>query len=172
MFGQRKNFAVVLAIFVAVYASLNLAYFSIPDAWLRNVIYLHALLSPCKHLLELVYGPGGVSIADSALVSQKAYVAVVRGCDGAGLLFLVTAAIACFPSSLKMKLLGGIGAVLLLHVLNVLRIAGLFIVFAEHRTLFDQLHNLIIPTALLLVSGAYFMWWIERCSAAATQLRA
>lgn len=149
----------MLFVFVTVYCAFNLAYFLIPDHWLKEVFHHYGLLLPCAQALNWMYGSGTVSVSDGALVSQGAYLAIVRGCDGAGLVFLLGAAIACYPSTLRAKLTGFIAGIALVYLLNLVRIFGLFLVFRDHRHIFADLHNLVIPLLLLLACGGFFLWW-------------
>lgn len=145
-------------IFLTVYALLNLAYFSLPDAQLKQIHEL-LVLRPCSAILNTWLGVGAVIVSDHGLVSEGIYLAVVRGCDGAGVLFLLLAAVACFPARPAAKLVGMLAGLVLVQVLNVARIATLFLVFKDHRASFPDLHNLYLPTAMLLICGLAFMLW-------------
>ncbi|MCE4557367.1 hypothetical protein [Pelomonas cellulosilytica] len=147
------------AIFVLVYALLNWCYFLLPDAQLKRVHEV-LILQPCAAVLNSVLD-ASVGIRDNGLVSDGIYLAVVRGCDGAGVLFLLLAAVACFPSRAAPKLIGLVSGLVLVHVLNVARIVALFVVFKDHRNSFSDLHDLYVPTAMLLICGVAFMLWMS-----------
>lgn len=148
------------AIFLVVYALLNWGYFLLPDVQLKRVHEV-LILQPCAAVLNGVLG-ADVGIRDNGLVSDGMYLAVVRGCDGAGVLFLLLAAVACFPARVKAKLVGLMAGLVLVHMLNVARIVALYMVFRDHRNLFSDLHNLYVPTAMLLICGVAFLLWTSR----------
>lgn len=145
------------AAFLAVYALLYLAYFFLPDADLKRV-HDAFILQPCAAVLNHVLG-ATVSVSDNGLVSEGIYLRIVRGCDGAGVLFFLLAAIGCFPARAAVKFGGLLGALMLVHILNVARIVVLYFVFKDQRDLFSDLHNLYLPTAMLLICGLAFMLW-------------
>lgn len=147
------------AIFVLVYALTNWCYFLLPDAQLKRVHEV-LILQPCAAVLNGVLD-ASVVIRDNGLVSDAIYLAVVRGCDGAGVLFLLLAAVACFPAGAAARLIGLLAAVMLVHVLNIARIVALYVVFRDHRHSFSDLHNLYVPTAMLLICGVAFLLWIS-----------
>lgn len=149
----------MLAVFITCYAGFNLGYFWLPDAWLQEVAHRYGILIPSAEILNRYYGNDVVRIEGGGLASQDAYLAVVRGCDGAGLAFLLISAIACYPINWKSKLKGVLVGACLVYVLNLARIVGLFIVFQENRVIFASLHNFAIPLVLLLLCGTFFLWW-------------
>lgn len=148
------------AIFLVVYALLNWGYFFLPDAQLK-LVHDVLILQPCAAVLNGVLG-AAVGIRDNGLVSDGMYLAVVRGCDGAGVLFLLLAAVACFPAGVNAKLAGLMAGLVLVHILNVARIVALYMVFRDHRNSFSDLHNLYVPTAMLLICGVAFLLWTSR----------
>lgn len=159
MTSASRSLFRMLAVFVACYALLNLGYFWVSDAWLKEIAHHYGLLLPSASALNLFYGHGTVVIEDGGLVSQDSYLAVVRGCDGAGLMFLLSSAVMCYPTNWRSKFWGLTVALLLVYALNLARIIGLFVVFQSNRGIFANLHNVVIPLALLLICGAYFLWW-------------
>lgn len=147
------------AVFLLVYALLNWCYFLLPDVQLKRVHEV-LILQPCATVLNSVLDVS-VGVRDNGLVSDGIYLAVVRGCDGAGVLFLLLAAVACFPSNTAAKLAGLLSGLALVHGLNVARIVILYLIFKDYRNSFSDLHNLYMPTAMLLVCGIAFLLWMS-----------
>lgn len=79
----------------------------------------------------------------------------------AGVLFLLLAAVACFPSNTAAKLAGLLSGLALVHGLNVARIVILYLIFKDYRNSFSDLHNLYMPTAMLLICGIAFLLWMS-----------
>ncbi len=147
--------------FVAIYTCLHMLYFLVPDVFLSKVIYHYGIVSLSAVLINLIQAGEAVVADENFIKSSKAVLEVVRGCDGAGVLFLMSAAIVSFAAKWKMKLLGLIGAFLLFYLLNQLRIVGLYFVVAYQRELFAPLHTYFIPTLIIIIGCIFFAWWAQ-----------
>ena len=147
------------ASFVGIYALLHYAYFKIPDELFREVIYSHGFVAPCTNLIHWILPDERVSVVQNHLVSPRADLEIVRGCDGAGALFLVVAALLVFPATFQRKLLGlGLG-ILLMYGLNLARITGLYFLIAYQRDWFPLVHTYLAPTLIILLACLFFAWW-------------
>ena len=145
--------------FVGIYALLHYAYFKIPDELFREVIYNQGLVAPCTNLIHWIFPDERVSAVENHLVSSRADLEIVRGCDGAGALFLVIAAILTFPATFRRKLIGlGLG-ILLMYGLNLVRITGLYFLIAYQRDWFPLVHTYLAPTLIILLACLFFAWW-------------
>jgi exosortase family protein XrtM len=143
----------------------HFAYFSIPDLVFREILYYRGLGSVCSELIHWLAPLEGVSAVHNHVLSPRADLEIVRGCDGAGALFLIVAAILAFPANFKRKLLGlGVG-VLLMYGLNLGRIVGLYFIIAYQRDWFDLVHTYLAPTLIIVLACLYFAWWAFGSSA-------
>jgi exosortase family protein XrtM len=93
------------------------------------------------------------------LLSAKANLEIVRGCDGAGVLFLVVSAIIAFPSIWRRRLVGLFLGIGLIYLLNLLRICILYFVIAYRPGWFPLVHVYLAPTLMVMVGCCYFAWW-------------
>jgi exosortase family protein XrtM len=84
---------------------------------------------------------------------------IVRGCDGAGVLFLIISAILVFPAGLMRKLLGLLLGIGLIYGLNLLRICILYYVIAYQPSWFQLIHTYAAPTLMVILGCFYFAWW-------------
>lgn len=159
--AQHRPFRPVLfvAVFVGIYAALHALYFAIPDRVLRQVIHYYAIVAPGAELIRLAAPHEPVSAQEGTLKSPQASLSIVRGCDGAGVAFLLMAAVLAFPTRPQRKLLGIAGALTLTYLLNQLRVVGLYFVAAYRHDWFDLLHNFLIPTFIIVVCCVAFAWW-------------
>lgn len=155
---QGPQVLFVLA-FVIVYGLLHSVYFKIPDEFLHTFVYYHGIVAPGADIIRIAAPQEGVRGFENLLSSPRASLEVVRGCDGAGMVFLLIAAILAFSATLRRKLLGILGAVLLIYLLNLLRIVGLYFVAAYRQEWFLPLHVYFVPTFLIVVSCIYFAFW-------------
>jgi exosortase family protein XrtM len=154
--------------FVAIYAALHALYFAVPDSILREVVHYYAIVAPGAQLIRLTVPQEPVTAAAGTLSSPRAALSIVRGCDGAGVAFLLMAAVLAYPASSKRKLLGILGALGLTYVLNQMRVVGLYFVAAYRHEWFNLLHNFLIPTFIIVVCCVFFAWWAARSAGART----
>ncbi len=145
--------------FVAVYATLHALYFAIPDGILRGVVHYYGIVAPGAKLVTLAAPDERVFAEQGTLRSEKARLTIVRGCDGAGVAFLLVAAIVAFSAGWKQKLLGVLGALLLTYLLNQIRIVVLYFIAAYRHDWFNLLHNYFIPTFVIVVCCIFAAWW-------------
>jgi exosortase family protein XrtM len=148
-----------LFLFVAIYAALHAAYFRVPDAVLREVVHFYAIVWPGAAVIQLASPGAQVVAVQGTLRSPKATLNVVRGCDGAGVVFLMIAAVVAFAAGWKQKLLGIGAALLLTYLLNQVRVVVLYFVAAYRYDWFNLLHNYLIPTFIIVVCCMFFTWW-------------
>jgi exosortase family protein XrtM len=148
-----------LVLFVAVYAALHAAYFRVPDAVLREVVHFYGIVWPGAAVIQLASPGEQVVAVQGTLRSPKATLNIVRGCDGAGVAFLMVAAVVAFAGGWKRKLLGVAAALLLTYLLNQVRVVVLYFVAAYRYDWFNPLHNYLIPTFIIVVCCIFFAWW-------------
>ena len=156
---SRFNEWLQFILFVGCYALLNYGYFKIPDDLFMKVIYYHGVVTICADLINMFAPMEQVLAQHNHLLSVKANLEIVRGCDGAGVLFLVVSAIIAFPSTGRRKLIGLLLGIGLIYLLNLLRISILYFVIAYQPDWFQLVHVYLAPTLMVLVGCCYFAWW-------------
>ncbi len=137
------------------------AYMAIPNNVLIEVVYRYLIIEPCAALINLLVPAENVAADGGLLRSSAASLVVVRGCDGAGILFLLAAALLAFSMPWPRKLLGVLYGIVLVYLLNLARIVGLYFVAAYARDWFVVLHTLIVPLMLIVIISLFFSWWIN-----------
>lgn len=148
-----------LAKFAGGYVVCRVLYFALPDALLQALIHF-AIAVPVAAIVGLVAPHEALRAIDANLVSPRATLEIVRGCAGAGVAFLLAAAIAAFPSGLKRKLRGVALGLAFVYALNALRIVGLYGVLAYRGEWFEILHLYIVPLGVIAAAAAFFGWWV------------
>ena len=151
--------ALQILLFLGFYGIFHTLYFGLPDAILREVVYNRGIGVFCSKLIHFIAPMEQVSAVLNHLQSPVADLEIVRGCDGAGAVFLVMAAILAFPASVKRKLIGLVLGILLMYSLNLIRISGLYFVVAYHNDWFQIIHTYLAPTLLIIVACLFFAWW-------------
>ena len=153
----------VLTMFLC-YAAFYCAYREVPDEWLRDIVYHYGLVLPSASLIHWLNPVQHVMADLNRLDSSSARLEIVRGCDGSGVLFLLSAALIAFPASRRMRFRGialGAGVV---YLLNLARLVGLYFVAAYHPSWFAPLHSYFIPTLLVVIDSLFFMRWARAAS--------
>ncbi len=112
----------------------------------RSVHPYHGVVKVCADLINIIAPLEQVLAQQNHLISAHAKLEIVRGCDGAGVLFLVISAILVFPASLRRKLLGLLFGVSLIYGINLLRIGALYFVVAYQPDYFSLIHTYLAPT--------------------------
>ena len=148
-----------------IYALCHAAYLSLAIDTLSG-FYHEALILVSADLIRWL-APGETLIADgNRLLSATAQLEVVRGCDGAGVLFFLVAAIVVGSASWTGKLVGALAAAGLLYAMNLARLTGLYFVAAYRPDWFLPLHALFVPIAMIGIACLFYAAWLEKNSAA------
>lgn len=90
-------------------------------------------------------------------VNNKSVARVVEGCNAISVMILFTAFIIAFSTTFKKTFLYIIGGLLVIHILNVVRVALLslgFYYYPEHKEL---MHDIFFP---LFIYGVVFALWV------------
>jgi hypothetical protein len=155
---------IFLLMFSLFFSLFEFLYFIIPDAFLSGVIYHHGLVLPSAAIIQFLHPTEQVIAAHNILSSRGFSLEVVRGCDGAGIIFLLTAAILAFPASVKNKIFGIVTVSSLFIILNFIRIVGLYFVMSYKSQWFAPLHTYFIPTFIIILGCLFFAVWVQMAS--------
>jgi len=149
-----------LILFTCVYGALEGAYFLVPDDLLLD-IYHRCIISVGADIIRFFSPREPVVAIANSLRSGGVALEVIRGCDGAGVAFLVTSAIATFPARASRKLVGAVAGIALIYLLNETRIIGLFYALTRYKPWFNQIHVYYAPTLMIVLGCIYFAWWVS-----------
>jgi exosortase family protein XrtM len=151
-----------LTLFVGAYVLLETCYFLVPDSILRNVVYHYGIVVASADVIHLITPHEWVTAIANRLNSERLVLEVIRGCDGAGVAFLLIAAMVAFPAGRCHKVTGSVTALVLVFLLNQVRIVGLYYIGAYQKDWFGVVHTYLAPTLMVAVASVYFTWWITR----------
>ena len=127
-FPRSFNAGWFLLQFACIYAALHVLYFATPDRLLREELHYYGIVAPGARLIKLLAPSEQVVAVEGTLQSPHATLNIVRGCDSAGVAFLLIAAVVAFPAGWNRKLVGILGSLILTYVLNELRVVLLYFV--------------------------------------------
>jgi exosortase family protein XrtM len=160
--SYRAGWFVIL--FIATYGLFEFLYFKISDSFLIDVIYYHGLVSPCVSIINFLSAGENAIAARNIISSHGVSLEVVRGCDGAGTIFLLAAAILTFSASFKNKIIGLVSGITLLVVINLLRIISLYFVMRYQNAWFTPIHTYFAPTLIIIISCFFFAVWAQHAA--------
>lgn len=146
--------------FVCLYVAMHAIYFQLPDSALAE-LYRFAINEPAAWAINLVgHGPP-VDVDGHRLVSPVAVLEIVRGCDGAGVVFITASAIIAFSAPWLHKAVGLVLGIVLIYGLNQLRVVVLYFVVVMRPDWFTPLHAFYIPTLIVIAASLYFLAWLS-----------
>lgn len=148
-----------IVVFLSVYLLFYSLYFAVPNLFLANVFYHNFIVFPAAFVINLCAPIEAIQAVVNKLISSKASLEIVRGCDGAGVAFLLMAAILAFKAKWKQKLAGLTVCLMMIFVINQIRIIGLYFIVAYQNNWFDIAHTYFAPTLIIIVSCLYFYGW-------------
>jgi len=146
--------------FAGIYVLLEAIYFALPDTFLRDVVYHDGVVVVSAAIIHWLQPQVWVFAEANRLQSSGVVLEIVRGCDGAGVAFLMIAAMFAFPASLHWKLFGAFAATLLVWTMNQARIVVLYFVVGYDKAWFAPIHGYIAPTLMVVVGGMFYILWL------------
>ena len=153
---QTLRFVVIAAV---LYGLFHLAYHKIPDDTLRKVIYPNVIGHAAAKVINTMTPDRKVRVRDNSIISSKAVLNIVRGCDGSGVWFMLMAAIIGFGGRIRHIVAGLLLGTAVVYVINQVRIIGLYYLVEWDRTWFPPVHTYYAPTLIIFLIAAYFLWW-------------
>jgi exosortase family protein XrtM len=145
--------------FVLGYTVLFALYGAVPNEVLRDVVFHYGLTQPSALLIDLVAPAERARAVANTIVSPRATLEIVRGCEGAGTFFLLGAAMLAFDAPWRRKLAGLAWGFAVVYLLNLARIVGLYFIVAHRETWFLVTHTYVAPIAVIAAVAAFFWWW-------------
>lgn len=153
---QTFRFITIAAL---LYGAFHFAYHKIPDDVLSTKIYPNVIGYFAADTIRFLTPDRTVLVVDNAIISKKAKLNIVRGCDGSGVWFMLMAAILGFGASIRHTLIGLVLGTLTVYLINQVRIVGLFYVIEYNRAWFPPIHTYYAPTLIIFLIAAFFLTW-------------
>lgn len=91
-------------------------------------------------------------------------VLIAPSCDGLNAMSILAAAILAFPASLRARCWGLLIGLPILVLINIVRVAGLFLVGLHFNRLFEIVHIYAFQVSLIAVAVACFLVWARSVS--------
>ncbi|HYX20855.1 MAG TPA: exosortase H [Thermoanaerobaculia bacterium] len=100
-----------------------------------------------------------VSVAGTAIRSDRFAVEIENGCNGVEAALLFVSAVLAFPAPWPRRLAGLAAGFLAIQALNFVRVVSLFWVGAHRPALFSSSHTVVWQSAVVLASVLLFLFW-------------
>ncbi|MGB5325354.1 MAG: exosortase family protein XrtM [Pseudomonadales bacterium] len=153
---QTLRFVIIAAV---LYGVFHWAYHQVPDDKLKTVIYPNVIGHAAAKVINTVTPDRNVRVNDNSIISRKAVLNIVRGCDGSGVWFMLMAAVLGFGGRIKHVLAGLVLGTFVVYAINQVRIIGLYYLVEWNRAWFPAVHTYYAPTLIIFLIAAFFLWW-------------
>lgn len=165
--GAASFSALRIVAFLALFMLLSMAWASLAGPALHQWVIEHMTVAPAAQLLGWLDPQLGVSAQGNRLQAEGGGLRVSGGCEGVDMALLLISGALCAAVGWRARMLGLVLGSALVFALNQARILGLFYAFRHNRELFDLLHTVLMPLAMVLVIGGFFIVWLGAVSRAA-----
>ena len=163
-FKERHPIVSFLLAFIACMAVFYLFYYS---SFYRNHLelpFLNFQANISSSILNLFGHNTNVNL--TSLAGNEFSVNIKSGCDGLEAMAIFASAIIIFPAKSRLKIVGLLWGITILFILNLLRIAGLYLVGLNFsQTVFDIMHiqgGFILFTMISVLLWFIWMNWTVR----------
>jgi exosortase family protein XrtM len=152
-----KRVAAFVLLFAGMYFALSQAWGEGLSRWLIDV----ATVKPAAWIARHLAGEADVVASGSHLMSPRASINVLYGCEGSDVLMLLASALLVAPAPWRDQLVGLAAGTVFVFALNQARVLALYFTLRDHRGWFGPLHGLIAPLAVVVLVGAFFLAWLS-----------
>ncbi len=151
-----------VAVFLVVFAVLDFGYQQSRETALETVLIDVVTVKTSAAVLSVIAPLEQVQAVEHRLVSPRARMSVLNGCEGTESALLIIAAVLAFAARWRHKAVGLLLGVALVFILNQIRIAWLYLTLRHAPEWFDALHGYIAPGLIVFILGFYFLAWTRR----------
>ncbi len=143
----------------SVFAGLQLLWEMVRNTVVEHILIAELLVRPAAVLVNLLTPQVGAIGNGRFLTAPGGGLQIVSACTGTETYFLLTAALVVFPLASRKRVCGVVLGLIFVYALNEVRILALFYAYRSGPVLFDYLHGIFIPIALILLICLFFLWW-------------
>jgi exosortase/archaeosortase family protein len=144
-----------------LFAFLQLGWQALRGTVIEHHVIHDGTVRPAAFIANVLTPGLGVSAVDATLHARGGGLNIQNGCEGLEALFMLLAAFAVAPLSWCSRLGGVLLGCAVVFATNQARILVLFYTYRADRELFDPLHAMVTPIAVILVVCVYFHAWLS-----------
>jgi exosortase/archaeosortase family protein len=146
-----------VVIFLASFFVLQLGWTQARGTFLERWVIDYATVRTSVAVVNALTPQADAVALGASILSPGGGVTVRNGCEGTEVLFLLIAAILCYPFSWGMRLAGAVAGLLFVFVINQVRLVALFYAVRTDSPLFGPLHGVVAPLVLILCTLIFFV---------------
>jgi exosortase/archaeosortase family protein len=161
---HRRSFGWRLTLFAAVFAILQLSWQGARGTRLEQIVVHDLTVLPAVAIANWLTPAVGARAVGFSLRAPGGGLNVLNGCEGLEALFLLVAALCVAPLPWRARMLGLALGTPFVFVVNQVRIVTLFYAARSSHALFDSLHSIVTPIAVILCVSVYFYAWLVHSS--------
>jgi len=125
-------------------------------------LLIHTMqVRPAAWLIQSMLGSMDVQAADTAILSGRVELQILRGCDGIEAWIILVTALIGFPAPWKHRLKGVLLGSLIIYALNLVRIVSLFHIGLYKPAWFSLAHGVIWQSAILVATVVFVLSWLQ-----------
>jgi exosortase/archaeosortase family protein len=148
-----------IAAFAGIFLVLQLAWQSAREGAFGSWIISTLLVQPVVWVINQLSPLMAAAALGDTIHAPGASLRVLNGCEGVEAWILLVAMLLAARSEFRHRVWGiALGTVFVL-LINQLRLLGLFYANRADRSLFDLLHSVVMPAAIVVAVLAYTAWW-------------
>jgi exosortase H (IPTLxxWG-CTERM-specific) len=106
-----------------------------------------------------------VSMRGTQIISPRFAVDIKNGCNGLETVIVFASAVLAFPAAWRTKLLGLVGGIAAIQVINLVRVVALFLTGAYFPSFFDSSHTVVWQSIVVACGVLLFLVWASRWAA-------
>jgi exosortase H (IPTLxxWG-CTERM-specific) len=106
-----------------------------------------------------------VTMRGTQIVTERFAVDIKNGCNGLETVIVFGSAVLAFPAAWRPKLLGLLGGVAAIQVINLVRVVALFLTGAYFPSFFDSSHTVVWQSIVVACGVLLFLVWASRWAA-------
>jgi exosortase H (IPTLxxWG-CTERM-specific) len=124
-----------------------------------TIPFTRGLVVVCAGLMKAFGAPVQASGVILSFKSGAGAVMVTNGCNGLEVCILFAAAVLAFPAPIKARLMGALGGVAAIQIVNLLRIISLVVLARVAQGAFDFFHLYVWDAFIMMDGVALFLGW-------------
>lgn len=156
---HRKSMVVQIALFLAAFAVMQWGWTQARGTAVERAMIDTLTVTPAVSVINALTPDVRATADGSRIRAPGGGINILNGCEGTGVMFLLVAAFMVARLPWRTRLTGVLAGLVMVMVLNQARVLALFYSFRGDKALFNLLHGLIAPLALVIVTTVFFFLW-------------
>lgn len=146
-----------MAVFLLTFLALQIGWAQARGTALERWVIDCATVRTSVALINTLTPQAAAVAHGPSILATQGGINVRNGCEGTEVLFLLLAALMAYPFSWTLRLVGAVAGSVYVFLINQVRLLSLFYAIRNDPPLFDQLHAVVAPLALILLTLIFFV---------------